>query len=295
MAAASPNQSPSIISPTKGVINPVTTASSSVVHLYDEPQARSATVQRGGPDSVSPLAFQWSDEFRFADPDEPGRSERFPVDEPAHPAVTAVGVALVVGTPDRGEDAPAPEVPLLDLVWSPSTSSRNRRRSSRSRSFTMSSHRSRGSALGSTPHCSSRSSAISSMTSASTKRSAAAQSGTSPGSSATSSTLSPMRSARSSSVAGPFRKLVLGTARERVLELVVGEVALLFGEVALCHEFEIGVAVVVERESLGDDDPADRLTVRGRREGVTESGRTGAVAAESPSSSRSSGWWSRRR
>src|SRR6266851_1849337 len=47
---------------------------------------------------------------------ETGDAEHTAVDEPAQPAVSAVGIELVFVRPDRGEDAPASEVPLLDLV-----------------------------------------------------------------------------------------------------------------------------------------------------------------------------------
>ena len=47
---------------------------------------------------------------------EPGGDERAGVEQPAHPAVAAVGVRLVVDAPDRREDAAVEVVPLLDLV-----------------------------------------------------------------------------------------------------------------------------------------------------------------------------------
>ncbi len=79
---------------------------------------------------------------------------------------------------------------------------------------------------------------------------------------------------------GFLRQLVLGTTRERVLELVVRQIPVALGEVALRDELEVGLAVVVAREPLVDDRPADRLAVDHGREGVAEPGRTRGEATE---------------
>src|SRR5439155_14711291 len=52
----------------------------------------------------------------LADPFEPGDAEGAAVEQPAHPAVAARGIRLVLVGSHRGQDAPAAEVPLLDLV-----------------------------------------------------------------------------------------------------------------------------------------------------------------------------------
>jgi adenylate kinase family enzyme len=76
------------------------------------------------------------------------------------------------------------------------------------------------------------------------------------------------------------RQLLLRTAGERVLELVVGNL-LDLGVVALGDELQVGLAVLVPSHALIDDLPADRLAVLDRRECMPEPRRAGAVATKS--------------
>ena len=126
------------------------------------------------------------------------------------------------------------------------------------------------------------------------KRSASAQSGSSPGSRATSSIESPSCSAReraAAAAAGSSSVLVPG---ERVLELVVGE-SLRLLVVALCDEVEVRLSVLVARELLFHDLPADRLSVLDGRQRVAEPRCVGPEAPEGSDSSRPAGWRRRSR
>ena len=108
--------------------------------------------------------------------------------------------------------------------------------------------------------------------------SASAQSGASPGSSATSSTNRPAASALAS--AAPRLGGLL--ARERVLQLVLGQLrrVLALAVVAFGRQVEVRVAVRAVGEPLVDDLPAHRLPVLDRAQRVADPGSVGAVASE---------------
>ena len=196
-------------------------------------------------------------ELRLPDAREAGGAERTGIEEAAHPAVTPVGVGLVGDGAHGGEDAAVVEVPLLDLVVvALDVRAETVEVLAEPRLDGLEPCSLASPARVSTPHSSSRSSSIASRLRASMYGAASSQSGASSGSSATSSIASPERVASSIQSLAASEHLV-GPRGERVLELVVGQIALGLAVVSLGDEVEERLVLLVVRERLLDDLPAD--------------------------------------
>ena len=126
-----------------------------------------------------------------------------------------------------------------------------------------------GSAAGSTPQSSSRSSSISSKIECLDIALGFFQSGSSPGLERDQLDREPHRLGSGERGPGPLRQLVLSRLSECVLELVIGSSSHL-REVTLGRQYEVRLAVLVPLQALVDDLPVDGPTVLDRRKRVAD-------------------------